>query len=78
MMKAVKNIVKPIEITGTTGKYAAVRGKAYHMIETKDGWVPRDPTYPLGSPGLIARIAAKPGVIVKPGVDITPGDGGRK
>ena len=74
-MKAVKNVVKPIEITDTAGKYAAVKGKAYHMVETKDGWVPRDPTYPLGSSGLIARTAAKPGVIVKPGVEVTPGPG---
>lgn len=77
-MEAVKNVVKPIEVTGTAAKYAAVKGKAYRMIETKDGWVPRDPTYPLGSPGLIARTAAKPGVIVKPVIEVVPGDGGGK
>lgn len=80
-MEITKNIAKPIEVTGTAGKYAAVKNKTYRMIETKDGFVPRDPTYPLGSPGLIARTAAKPGVIsVKPGtgVEVTPGDGGGK
>ena len=74
-MEITKNIAKPIEVTGTAGKYAAVKNKTYRMIETKDGWVPRDPTYPLGSPGLIARTATKPGAIVKPGVEVAPGPG---
>lgn len=76
-----KNLVKAIEITGTAGKYAKEKGKTFKVIETKDGFVPRDPTYPLGSPGLIAKSAGKPGVIsVKPGVEITPvpGTGGGK
>lgn len=80
-MKTVKNIAKRIEVTGAAGKYTAVKNKTYRMIETKDGFVPRDPTYPLGSPGLIARTAAKPVVIsIKPGtgVEVTPGDGGRR
>ena len=75
-MEIIKNIVKPIEVTGTAVKYAAVKGKAYKMIETKDGFVPRDPTYPLGSPGLIARTEAKPGTIIKTGVEVTPGPTG--
>lgn len=68
-------MVKRIEITGTADKYGKVKNKVYKMVEGKDGWVPRDPTYPLGSPGLIARTAAKPGVIVKPGVEVAPGPG---
>lgn len=63
------------EITGTAGKYAAIKGKTYRMMRTKSGgFVPRDPTYPLDGPADCAKTVVKE--TIRKVTDEKLGDGG--
>lgn len=51
-----RRVAQYCKIKSTSQKDAAVRGKAYVMLEAADGrWYPMDPTFPLSGPASIAR-----------------------